>query len=75
MDEIKKGQKVKTRNQKPEIRMKPQAQNPNGALVPLFWVSGFGHSFGFLVSGFGFHRITGHRNCHAPVQAMFWQSG
>jgi hypothetical protein len=34
--------------------MKSQIQSPKrGVSVPL-WASGFGHSFGFLVSGFGF---------------------
>ena len=43
-----------TRNPKPETRMKPQTQSPKLAPFRGFWVSGFGHSFGFLVSGFGF---------------------
>jgi hypothetical protein len=38
----------------PEIRMKSQAPSPKLAPFRLFWVSGFGHSFGFRVCGFGF---------------------
>src|ERR1019366_5701136 len=46
--------KSETRNQKPEIRKNAQNPKPEMRTASLFWVSGFGHSFGFRVSGFGF---------------------
>jgi hypothetical protein len=49
-------QRGHTRNPKSETRNPNQATNPKPqtASVHLFQVSGFGHSFGFLVSGFWF---------------------
>jgi hypothetical protein len=40
-------------NQKPETGNPNEAPNPKPKAGP-FGISGFGHSFGFLVSGFGF---------------------
>jgi len=52
------GIKLETRNQKPEIRMKLQTQNPNWAHRPDFSGFWFGYSFWFLVSDFGFDQIA-----------------
>jgi hypothetical protein len=44
----------KTRNPKPEIRMNAQNQKPKNEVTTPGLGFGFGVSFGFLVSGFGF---------------------
>src|ERR1019366_2186856 len=46
---------------------RPEGKPKIDELTP-HWGFGFGVSFGFLVSGFGFLRIADCRNCHAPLE-------
>src|ERR1019366_1542953 len=47
--------------------MNDQNQKPKIDDLTGHWGFGFGVSFGFRVSGFGFLRKTGHRNCPASL--------